>query len=427
MKNFDIIIVGSGMSGLYSAYKILEYSPNTSFIILEKYKKSWIGGRTSNDIFYDTEIVTGAGIGRKKKDKLLYKLIQNFDLKSNEFIVNQDRSKISNSVDIMSVMKRLKTEYNDSKHHKMTFKEFAKSIFDKDEYKKFTLSVGYTDFENEDVFETLYYYGMDDNLCCWKAFSVPWKKLVLKLYDHIGANHFKFSSKVIKITKILDKPCKFLIDIENGTQYTCNKVIIGSTISTIRKLLPYNIYNDIDGQPFLRLYAKFTKSSIPILMQNVKYTTLLPDPLQKIIPINPENGIYMIAYNDNDNTIYLKNHLQNNKDNRELYEMLLEKSLKIPKGSLHIIAIKDYYWPIGTHYYKPLNRELYDSREDFIHHAQNPEKGILVVGEAVSRNQGWTEGALESVKAVVTKKWINTKFYTFAHLKRQYFTCANYK
>jgi len=31
---------------------------------------------------------------------------------------------------------------------------------------------------------------------------------------------------------------------------------------------------------------------------------------------------------------------------------------------------------------------------------------LLVVGEAVSRRQGWTEGALESVHAVLNKKWI---------------------
>jgi len=29
-----------------------------------------------------------------------------------------------------------------------------------------------------------------------------------------------------------------------------------------------------------------------------------------------------------------------------------------------------------------------------------------VVGEVVSRYQGWTEGALESVKSVLTTKWI---------------------
>jgi monoamine oxidase len=43
---------------------------------------------------------------------------------------------------------------------------------------------------------------------------------------------------------------------------------------------------------------------------------------------------------------------------------------------------------------------LYKSREEFIRIAQRPEKDILVIGEAVSRNQGWTEGALESVEAI---------------------------
>ena len=78
----------------------------------------------------------------------------------------------------------------------------------------------------------------------------------------------------------------------------------------------------------------------------------------------------------------------------------------MPEGCLHIIAIKDFFWKIGTHYYKPLNKELYSSREQFMYKAQHPEQGILVVGECVSRNQGWSEGALESVKAVVTKEWV---------------------
>ena len=157
---------------------------------------------------------------------------------------------------------------------------------------------------------------------------------------------------------------------------------------------------------FLRLYAKFSKKSIPIVKQFVKGFTLVSGPLQKIIPIQPDNGIYMIAYSDNNNALALKNNLENNPSNRHLYEMLLEKSLGIPENSIHIIAIKDFYWKIGTHYYKPL-KTLYSSREDFIDKAQHPENDILVVGECVSRNQGWTEGALDSVKEVVTKEWVN--------------------
>ena len=407
MKYVDIIIVGSGISGLYSAYKIKQLSPDTSFLILEKYKKKWIGGRTSNEMFYGTEIVTGAGIGRKNKDKLLYKLLHDFNLSTPEYIVNPQKSKLVHSVNGNEIMNRLKKEYKSFKDKQLTFKQFATKVLGEKEYKDFIISAGYTDYENEDVFETLYYYGMEDNTSSWRAFHVPWRKLVIKLYNYIGGGHFKFSNKVTKITRVSETPCKFLVDTDNEVKYTCNKVIIGSTIDTIRKLLPLHpIYNDIEGQPFLRLYAKFTKKSIPVLKEYIKGFTFVPGPLQRIIPMDPDNGVYMIAYNDNNNTIALKNHLQNTNENRELYEMLLEKSLGMPTGSLNIIAIKDFYWPIGTHYYKPLNKQLYKSREEFMDKAQHPEQGILVVGECVSRNQGWTEGALESVNAVLTKQWV---------------------
>jgi len=407
MPYVDIIIIGSGMSGLYSAYKIKNYSPSTSFLILEKYKKNWIGGRTSNDNFYGTEIVTGAGIGRKSKDKLLYKLLHDFKFDIKEYIVNPIKSELIPSVNVNDIMNLLRSQYKRFKNKELTFKQFATNVLGEKEYKKFILAAGYTDYEKEDALETLYYYGMEDNSCCWKAFHVPWKKLVLKLYQYIGADHFKFSNKVVKIEKIQDEPCKFLVLTSNGIKYNCSKVIVATTIDGIRQLLPHhNIYNDIEGQPFLRLYAKFDKKSIPILKEYIKGFTFLPGPLQRIIPMDKENGVYMIAYNDNNNTIALKTHLENTPENRELYETLVERSLGMPDNSLHIIAIKDYYWPIGTHYYKPLNKKLYKNREHFVDQAQHPEKGILVVGEVVSRNQGWTEGALESVKAVLTKRWI---------------------
>ena len=68
----------------------------------------------------------------------------------------------------------------------------------------------------------------------------------------------------------------------------------------------------------------------------------------------------------------------------------------------------DYYWPIGTHYYEPL-KGPFKTRKEFVYSAQHPEKGMLVVGEVVSRDQGWTEGALESVKEVLDEDWITNE------------------
>ena len=400
---YDIIIIGSGISGLYAAYNIKKMSPDKSFLILEKYKKQWIGGRTSDEMFYGTEVVTGAGIGRKKKDKLLHKLLDELGLETSEFTVKPHYSAMIQHLDVKNVMAHLRDEYTGPR---TTFKAFATGVLGEKTYEQFLLSAGYTDFEKEDAHDTLYHYGMEDNYCCSKGFTVPWRKLVMKLADEIGESHFKFSSDVSKISKTGDG---FALDTEGGKKYTCNKVIVATTITGIRKLLPKLIYNDIEGQPFLRLYGKFSKSSIPIMNEYVKGYTFLPGPLQKIIPMNPDTGIYMIAYNDNDNTLALKNNLENTKENRDMYCRLLEKSLGIPDDSLNLIAIKDFYWPVGTHYYKPLDESIYKDRSKFIDIAQHPEKGILVVGEVVSKNQGWTEGALDSVRMVLTKKWINNQ------------------
>ena len=405
---YDIIIIGSGISGLYAAYNIHKMSPNKSFLILEKFKKQWIGGRTSNEMFYGTEIVTGAGIGRKKKDKLLHKLLDELGLKITEFTIKPYYSTMFHHLDVKKVMEHLRNEYKKYRGPPTTFKTFAIGILGEKTYNQFLLSVGYTDFEKEDACDTLYNYGMDDNYCCSTGFNVPWQKMVMKLAAEIGESHFNFSSNVSKITKTDDAPCEFIIDTEGGKNYTCNKVIVATTITGIRKLLPNPIYNDIEGQPFLRLYGKFSKNSIPIMKEYVKGYTLLPGPLQKNLPINPDAGIYMIAYNDNNNTLALKNNLENTKENKDMYCELVEKSLGIPANSLHLTAIKDFYWPVGTHYYRPLNTSLYKDRDEFIDIAQHPEKGILVIGEVVSHNQGWTEGALDSVRSVLTKKWINS-------------------
>ena len=85
---YDIIIIGSGLAGLFSAYNIKNTSHDTSFLVLEKYKKEWIGGRSSNEMFQGTPVVTGAGVGRKDKDKLLIKLMDEIGVKYTQYESN---------------------------------------------------------------------------------------------------------------------------------------------------------------------------------------------------------------------------------------------------------------------------------------------------------------------------------------------------
>jgi len=411
MKNYDIIIIGSGMSGLYSAYNIKKLFPDKSFLILEQYKKEWIGGRTNNDIFYGVKIVTGAGIGRNDTNPLLIHLLRELDIPFTKFYSIMDYSKTFEPLDIIKVISHLKKEYKKYPQlHDYTFKQFFIKIFGENLYKKFVISSGYSDYQNADLYETIFNYGMDDNTGGWTGLYIPWKKLVETLYSKIGKSNFKFSSKVIKINKLNEKPCLFELHTDNGEIFYSNKVIIATTISSIKNLIQNaneknSLYQEIHGQPFLRLYGKFNKKSSEIMKKVVPHYTIVPGPLQKIIPMDPTKGVYMIAYSDNENALLLKPYLKNTLKNRKLYCKLIEQSLGIPDGSLELVAIKDYYWPIGTHYYSPLKKQFHN-RDEFLEKVQHPEKGILVVGEAVSRYQGWVEGALESVKKGLTKKWI---------------------
>jgi hypothetical protein len=164
------------------------------------------------------------------------------------------------------------------------------------------------------------------------------------------------------------------------------------------------LYNQIHAQPFLMVYAKFDKKSSDLMKTRVKTFTVVSTRIQKLIPMNPDKGVYMIAYTDNSHATSLRKYLENTRKNCDAYSKWVEEALGIT--GLHIIAIKSYYWSEGTHYYEPLKS---GNRIDFIHTIQHPCTSVAVVGEAVSRNQGWVEGALESVNSAITKEWLDEK------------------
>ena len=132
----------------------------------------------------------------------------------------------------------------------------------------------------------------------------------------------------------------------------------------------------------------------------VKHYTIVPGPLQKIIPMDTEKGVYMIAYTDNKDSKTVDRYSENTEKNRDVLCRLLELAFDAEPGSLHLSDMKDFFWPIGTHYYSPLNGNDQD-RIDFIEKAQRPMAGVFVIGEMISLNQGWVEGALESVEKIL--------------------------
>jgi hypothetical protein len=410
----DIVIIGGGIAGLYAQYKILKMSPKTSVLLLEASSREHLGGRASNIQFQGTSVVTGAGIGRKDKDKLLIQLMRDMHLPINEFTTGHDfpRTMHGSHCDVKTIFMMLRKEYKIQSGKgslRKTFKEFAMPFLGTQLYNQFIVCSGYTDYEQEDIYDTLYNYGFEDNYSNFTGFSVPWKQLVENLSKAIGSRNI-VPNTYVKSIKMTDEGYSVYAQAKQHTMcYLCKKVIIATTIDSVLKILPketHTLYKQIHGQPFLRLYGKFSKPSLKVLEQFAdSHVLVVPGPLQKIIPMNREKGIYMIAYSDNKNSRLVKRYLENTAKNREHFCVLLEKALGLEKESLELVSMVSCYWDIGTHYYEPLSSQ-FKNRNEFVKLAQEPYENMLVVGEMVSMNQGWVEGALDSVERVLNKQWI---------------------
>jgi hypothetical protein len=364
----NIVIIGAGISSLYSAYLLKKNYPKIKYTIIEKSDEC--GGRVKMSNLGDVKITTGAYFTRVDKDKTLLKLVKDLDIKLDPYVLDIDYS--FKESDVNKVVDKLKKALPKYDRSKIKFKEFAKDVLGKD-YDNFINMMGYTDFENADINDTLFNYGLEDNIPGYKVMNLDWSKVIEKLVNFIGKENIVLNTEV---KSIKEKNNSFLIN----SKYECDGVIIGVTINSLKNLLDNKIYNQIESQEFIKVFAKSKDLDVN------KYT-VVDSELRKIIPV--KDDVYTIAYSDNKDAISLKS------KGTSYFEELLSKDFN---KDITINSIKKFFWEEGTHYYKPLIG--YKSRKEFIKEAQHPKNNIWVVGEVVAERQGWVEGALSSVEKI---------------------------
>jgi len=412
----DYIIIGAGLAGLYAAYKIRKAAPTASILVLEA--AAHPGGRAAMARFGKTNVVLGAGIGRAHKDVLLTSLLKELKVPFSTFpITHRYGPGLTNAPNVakdVAALQKVYTSNSKASRATYTFEGFAKAQFGEAKAAAFLESLSYTDMLQEDAGEVLQHYGLDDNYDGpgptgqgTKAIGMylSWSDLVQALITKIGHKSVIYNATV---TRIQTGPRGTKVIRANGATYTATtNLILATTQPTLRALLPKEpAYKQIGVNTFLRAYAKVSPASRQILVAAVPGYTVVKAPLQKIIPINPAAGIYMVAYSDNASADALRPHLQNTAPNRRFWARRVEAALGLEKGSLEIEACMGKYWEVGTHYVKPgfdSAKPGFDSAKTataFFNHAQHPLPNVIVVGEVVSaKNRGWVEGALESVEA----------------------------
>lgn len=387
---YDWIIVGAGMAGLYAAYRLRLQYPDDSLMVLES--SAFPGGRASNTSFYGSTVVTGAGIGRWKKDRRLRRLMTELGMPPHPFPFHPQSSFAS--VDTGRIIRRLQRFQRVEGSCRLTFRHFGERVLGRKGYRRFVKATGYSDFHRQDACDTLRRYGLDDTMGGWKGFAVPWKALTERMMDRIGRRRIHFHQRVVKLEDLGDR---VRVEVNRTDSYTARRVLVATDVSALRTLFPeHEVYRHIHAQSFLRLYARVARESRPVMQQAVQRYRIVDGPLQKIIPIDGKKGLYMLSYSDNRHADTVYHHA----DDRDWLAATTERALDLPRGSIRVTGVKALYFPIGTHYNSPLP-DRYPSRAAFRKEALHPTPRISVIGEAVSRHQGWVEGALESVEEVL--------------------------
>ena len=399
----DIIIVGAGSAGIYVADILRTKYSTISLLILEA--KSFKGGRTYMSEFGNQLVPTGAFGIDPVKDVEMVRLLERMGFppkSSSENPTEHDEPYIT-PVDLVAVMNRMASDLTPENCHLNT-KTFMIERLGAKAYNNFLVANGFRDFESECITDTINHYGVDDNMPGKTVIGVQWNALWDKLAKDINIEYNVVAQSIIK-----DGDCYGITSFDRV--YYGTRIIIATDISNVKTLLPMmTIYDQVHVQPFIRVYGRFNKRGSAILKEYVKHSVLVASPLQRIIPINPDSGLYEIAYADNAHAELLSYYMVNDAQTRSFLETMVTDSLSCPslKGALQ--EIRCYYKCPGTHYFTSgggsvrrdhVLEDSFQNRLKMLYEAQRPSHNIWIVGECLSIRQGWTVGALMSVNSVI--------------------------
>tara|TARA_Y100000590_G_scaffold351997_1_gene404395 strand:- start:1534 stop:3267 length:1734 start_codon:yes stop_codon:yes gene_type:complete len=405
--NYDIIIIGGGISGLFLAYKLID--TNLKIIVLEG--NQTLGGRIKTIYKQGDIFEAGAARIHHTHGKLL-SLIHDLNL-------HDELVQLPSEID--SILRNQKENYPyQTKNQKYSALELLKKSvdFQHDFEKKELDSITFFQYltliyDHETALYIKDTFGYDSEFTIVNASSA----LDMFQSDFFGENEYyalknglskviqRLEEEISKSKIIIKKNCfvdeiydNYLITEKRETFYFNHLIstIPKSALQKIHKFKDFRLFNSVSPVPLLRIYAKYPVQDL--WFQKIKRTTT-DNYIRQIIPINYETGLIMISYTDGDNATLWSNYQTLGDDfliaalHKEINELF---HLTPPKPEY----ISVHYWNEGVHLWNTTE----DSRKNYEEIIQPyPKKEIYICGESYSLRQGWIEGSLETCYSVIQK------------------------
>jgi hypothetical protein len=403
-SEFDVVIIGAGVSGLVCYTELVKKYPNSTILILEKNDR--IGGRLYDVLFHNQPVHLGGWLIRKD-DSMLQALLKKYEVPISKIsidfeydIPDYDKKWYDYHLKkIVQIIKNMKQE-EDEPFHQFLMSYFGRLYHDPEEtvaaFLKFEHHSSFSDFFKASTIHFINYIPEDLEIRHQEFYQIisdlkskkpgSWNQLFDKIAESIPESDIRLNFEVETIKRI--PQCKYKVSSSDGDDIIANHIII--THSDVMNKVPVRDKNPvcIFKIPFVKIFS-YHPDGIPI-----KKPTVVQSMVKKLFPITDKIMLATYADTKDAEKIFKMRDSESNREKQnKMVQNWLEKELKKELGDkfTRISDIRSQFWETGTH--------------AFIPKAEYPSKGfhkyknhnIWLIGEMVSNHQGWTEGCLESV------------------------------
>ena len=439
---YDLVIIGGGISGLYTLYKLSKSFSHLKILLLESGQR--YGGRiySYKETIDKQEYVMDLGAGRLGyHHKLITSLINELGLKTKIIPIpntktyievaanNKVRNKTSTKDYIMDKLTQFFFSPLVSKLGKTTKQSyylyefltkyvsasFSRKVEDVFEYS--------SDLNELNAYDAIEYFKYDYNKSSdFFTLNGGLEQIIERLLQAIKKTRAYKShnirlqnlSNVENITyKKNDTSDLFEISVANynsqesspDTLYS-KYVICAIPKKSLTKLTIFkpllSELNSINSINLLRIYEIYDKEqdSGSVWFKNIE-KTITNTNVQFVIPVSSDNGLIMSSYSDCANARYWNNLLVSKgldyvkvKLNEKLNLLYSIYNIKVPLSKY----IKMYFWDAGVACWKK------DVDSDYLSvKLINPYPRVFIIGENYSKYQAWCEGALMTSESCIAK------------------------
>ena len=443
-NGYDVVVIGGGVAGLFTAYQIHKKNPQTRVLLLEKEHR--LGGRIYT--YKDPHMTVEAGAGRfNGSHRLVMNLVDELGLaskrnKNNGNVVFRPavESKIRNgNGESLDTLRRTtewspgdcatgSVEYSEHRgaktlpnagliqhlvaqsasfskqylqHH--TLSQYASQVLTKRQVQYIQRSFGYYSelviMNAYDAIKLLDSLGPNNTFYGLKG---GLEQIITRMETIVRKNPNIHVLKHTTVTSVVYKEPVFYVCTDTPDIYEC-KICVCALPKPALLALPIfksirPVLNKITCGTLCRIYTQYDRDHV--WFRDIERFTTDND-LRMVIPYNRDEGTIMISYSDHRfadkwEQMYREKGVRG--VNRHLREQMLESTgIRLPRPT----RTKVFYWACGVGYWG-IGADSKMVAERMIQ--PFPDMPLFVCGENYSEHgQQWIEGALETSTRVFSR------------------------